>query len=1681
MKKLQRFISIVLIAAIVIPWAFTVQPAEVLAITQSQCESLDANASLNPPPTFPKCSVNGMPFNTTYWNDLEIVVYGDVTKVPNNQFKPKWQNLSGVVQNGSDGTHPYFHGGEYRYYGWDKLGNLFTNPYFINDKNGSDPSERKWIYRPWSNSLLDGHPNEPDRFSPILDDEYNDPDLINTPESVNEVNQIIKSQAVTVLKSTINDPEKHLFNYMYVQQNPSVYAPGSGRMYSLGRNNKVWYQTFKLNEITSKAITPVVAKIDPFPADNPSINDTYPNSSSVELSGFPSNTFNLKFRMSGTIQDSAFMTGINKEYMKAANYTRDDLEKWDLKIEVQHEGKPLTTLKTFTTPEVILNGNQGYNDIDIPVTKSDYADGGTLRVFLTATATYHSKQTSPKKSSTVQYTISFDEPAPEPTPLLDPPPEVVIIDPLVCSPNIPEDAFDIVAFSASDSTDMSLVQSRSVTIDGSPVDDDLFFSGNYIFGDAQDGLRMVTVRWTPITPSFEGDQGCQETRYVKVHDTKPRAQYKINSWTWKENRKMTIDNTSLDPNANDPYVIASYPINSWTWSYQGTNGSSDTVRRMGSNTDMAKELLYKKKGTYRITLTATNTLGRTSDPYIVDFTILEDYAPAVIMHPYSSQVGRGESVSMFYDTVSTDGDVIDTHSIKIYYDERNNETYSQLIETITASLGTDYTPPANQLGRYKIVATVDEDFGQDTLFDHITAEDKRVTTVETVFEVDNYIPYSDLFADIPYERAEVDLYMMLDRNLTQSIIDYVNANGVTINNQLRYESMDPEVNSWDMHTYTYSQPASTSSSTGSSYPPGTLSYTNNGYSGTLTRDSVSDNGYYHDYGGYQNVTETKSASDSRSQSGSGISCSESVPSTIPGSVSYSSDGYSGTLSQSSYSYSSTACTKASNWTYSFSRSASYSGTVSRTRQVWISNISWVSSYTGYYSGTIYKDVRQPFTNPFTRITSNKYMVYISDGIINELIDFNTAKAQSDAKVILVGTDSIKTQTTYDHFILNTGQSIETIIASVVEYIASFNPPISMETVEINEPFNLFTIEIDSENDALLSKQTMYVHDRDYYDNPQGTAPFALAEYDSNEWVNELLRTSFALPGQYTVFRRVQDQPVLDLNFAEYNYYSNESRLVINAHRKPIAQATLDWTYTTNCSCYRTVWIDHSYDLDHQFSDPDKGITDVKVRYRQGTESWVYAIPDYLTPGSYTLEYQVRDMELAWSDVFTLNFTLSAAPPIQITASARAEKVTFTMNSIPASEQLRIYDIWTRYPYSHSLSVALFQGSTQMTTAQTVSYYTGTKSGDDIDWNDIVYTIPSNTADGSYNLRLTAIGQAGQTSYVEFPVTVNTPIHLTPTVPASGDTIVVNQSYSLAAGTSKYATTVTASMFYGTASPVTRTFTSTTSEDLKNWVNSYLVPIRTNGNYIARFTATTPSGRTESINVPFVLTTNRPPVADFDWSPIPVWEGDTVTLNNQSSDPDGDPLTYSWMISGPGNYLQTAVSTDVTRRLLQPGNYSVTLIVSDGKVQTSLTRILQVGQLSLDANVSHTPAWLTHHVQQGHETVLHPKAFYTGEIFVVSAIGSLAATSRVTASLDAIGRDGNPIAITVEMIPTAGQANVYEAELYNAILSSLTGGLPNGQHQINFIIEYTNGVVKESSIPIQIIGHVQGAVNVHRRQ
>src|SRR5207253_710182 len=92
------------------------------------------------------------------------------------------------------------------------------------------------------------------------------------------------------------------------------------------------------------------------------------------------------------------------------------------------------------------------------------------------------------------------------------------------------------------------------------------------------------------------------------------------------------------------------------------------------------------------------------------------------------------------------------------------------------------------------------------------------------------------------------------------------------------------------------------------------------------------------------------------------------------------------------------------------------------------------------------------------------------------------------------------------------------------------------------------------------------------------------------------------------------------------------------------------------------------------------------------------------------------------------------------------------------------------------------------------------------------------------------------------------------------------------------------------------------------------------------------------DVVLTVVVNRPPTASAG-GPYSIAEGQSLTLNaSASSDPDGDPLTYSWDINGDGAFGDAAgVAPTFTWAQLQalgidngPAAFNVTVRVDDGQ-------------------------------------------------------------------------------------------------------------------------------------------------------
>ena len=93
--------------------------------------------------------------------------------------------------------------------------------------------------------------------------------------------------------------------------------------------------------------------------------------------------------------------------------------------------------------------------------------------------------------------------------------------------------------------------------------------------------------------------------------------------------------------------------------------------------------------------------------------------------------------------------------------------------------------------------------------------------------------------------------------------------------------------------------------------------------------------------------------------------------------------------------------------------------------------------------------------------------------------------------------------------------------------------------------------------------------------------------------------------------------------------------------------------------------------------------------------------------------------------------------------------------------------------------------------------------------------------------------------------------------------------------------------------------------------------------------------------------NRPPKADFSYRTStrtlryfnPCSE-DTILFVNESSDPDGDQLSHSWYVDGKPVGKDRDYQTQ-----FQAGNHTVRLVVSDGRVESSIQKTIAVDEYS----------------------------------------------------------------------------------------------------------------------------------------
>jgi len=1325
------FLSLVLVLSSFIP-SITSYAASINShSTYAACTEIEFSEArfneikLQLPPGTAFKNLNGLPFNNKLWHDKNIIVYGNYKSVAANDFKKGTQDeyenykvIGGYYNGTSKGEQC---NGEYRYHGQDGKGNNYTNINFKHDFTpAANLSTNKWAYMPWSNKIIT-------KDIPVLSD-YNRDALRGNTKTQEWISNTAKDFVITQAFNTNGTNLESQFynqkwNFIHVLTPPTSTHPGEGRMWHKDDGNSTRYQTFSIEQV-KKLSTPVTLKLELLtPQSELNIYDTDNAIASDAL-------VPVKIRITASLKDELFY---NNPIEKVNNYTRHDISSWTVRI-----------------GESLVTGVSNYENV---ASKSEHtvyfkqseikSSGYTETIKGAAYTTYTDKKNS--MTAIDDLLISFTRTAIEEPPIM-----------IEVHPNIPDKWYDIVYFPASDGTDQTNIDSREVIIDDKYILDkdevNKFFSGKYVFGEDKLWLKKIHMKW-----HTKDGQTLEAVDYTVIYPTKPNASFKLEG-NYIENRKINLKDSSKG--SNFEFVSSMYPTFIEDIKIKDITGNEDNIKydREYFPNEPERNFICKKPGTYTATIITKiwiNNDWKYSDPYTVIFTILEDYGAAVICNLNNSVLARGEEISAYaYEAVSTDGDTIASNIVELWYDSDNNETYDQLMQTWNnVTTFPTYTP--TKLGKYKFVNKVTEEFGHETIPNKVFPEDRKSVTIEREFWVDNYIPMTGLYLDIPIVRPEVDVFFMLDLNLKSASTSWIKDNRMNINNTMRLSNIIAKVDNWDLKTYEYSQPASTTRNTGTSYPPTTTTYSSNGYSGTLNFISKSDNGYYEDNGHY--ATRTLSKTVTMTKDSWEMTSSGTTPLANGGykewekyraTYSYDSGGYSGSTSgtgSSSRTYDKDGKLISSTST----NQPTKSGTAYKTETYWIPDMDWIHDYTGYYSGTIYKNEKQPYTAPFVT-THKKYAIYVSDENIANLADLNMVNNNNDIDIILIGNAASQSQIANDYFILNDGSSIESLVNKAIMWISEQNPVPSEDIITTqNTQFIMSESDYDQEGDLLFNKGYQYVHNKDYYDHPTGQEPDTQTTYSNTTGYNTVKKDRFLNVGLFTIYRIVHDQPTTDPNFEEYNRTSNIPYLTVAVHRIPIAQPLMTWKYNPTSCLYELTFSDQSFDLDHEYTRADKGIIDTSIRYRKDSGEWNYKMPTDLTWGNYTIEYLVKDVEQTWSDPYVLNINLSQVPLAAITIDSNIinrDMVFQNDKTIPSSEFIRLTSA------SDVSKGVIIKSNIPVTFAEV--YINNSKVGNltlaeissateyIYQSNFYDYQVPSALADGSYSVKIRAITSVG---------------------------------------------------------------------------------------------------------------------------------------------------------------------------------------------------------------------------------------------------------------------------------------------------------------------------------------------------
>lgn len=245
------------------------------------------------------------------------------------------------------------------------------------------------------------------------------------------------------------------------------------------------------------------------------------------------------------------------------------------------------------------------------------------------------------------------------------------------------------------------------------------------------GYGAVSAWYNKLGPQkillyVKDNDGLQAGTYQSITVTEPTVNAGIQqTGTLKENRKVTFTENSDSP--------AKYPVidAKTTWTVESVNGDlNDQIKYSGTlKGKKSFDVLFKKAGKYKVTVSVENTAGYTSTA-TGTYTIKPDEIPYVNFD-FQRKIYRDPdkgNIATFTLTdrsYSIDGDLIAKRSWYAIYDANNDGVFDEARVLINTGNETQVKYETTNVGQYRFLLEVQEEFGQPTIDIFVTINDRR--------------------------------------------------------------------------------------------------------------------------------------------------------------------------------------------------------------------------------------------------------------------------------------------------------------------------------------------------------------------------------------------------------------------------------------------------------------------------------------------------------------------------------------------------------------------------------------------------------------------------------------------------------------------------------------------------------------------------------------------------------------------------------------------------------------------------------------------------------------------------------------------------------------------------------------------------------------------------------------------